>query len=148
MSSSKNSKGKQNAFKSKGKPPKKNASKRSKGSKDPVWWLFTATAANFASAAEDLDIQLKATYGPQVSISQFERMLVELSGLTEEHRALVLLTKDTLNLYELYIRARKARDDERDAFRVSKDVASVESSLAFAQELFSESKKEEEENEE
>jgi hypothetical protein len=117
-----------------GNPPKtkKKMIPSSGGHKASAWWVFTKESAAFVAAARAFSSFLTERFGEEVSIAHFERMLVELEALPPEHSNLVLLDKEMLDLYEKYRLTRAARDSQRDAFRVSKTVSTVESALAKA----------------
>jgi hypothetical protein len=90
-------------------------------------------------AARVLSTLLTERYGEGVSIAHFERMLAELPSLPAEHRGLVSIDGEVIKAYEGFLVARKARDAERESFRTSRSIVSVEASLAKAKEILQES---------
>jgi transcription antitermination factor NusG len=59
-------------------------------------------------------------------------MLIEREQLPVAQASLILLDGEMLNLYDVYRKARAERDAERDTFRVSKDITTIEGALAKA----------------
>lgn len=114
-----------------GKPPKSGQS----GSTGPTkpkaaaWWAFTFVCSAFAMAARELSEELSLRFGPGVSISHFERMIVEYSTLSPAQQKLVFLDERLISLFKKYIAAREARDAERESFRATKDVEAVGTAL-------------------
>jgi hypothetical protein len=90
-------------------------------------------------SARVLSTLLAERYGEGVSIAHFERMLAELPGLPAEHKVLVFIDDEVIRVYEEFLKARKARDTERESFRTSRSIVSVEASLAKAKETIKES---------
>jgi hypothetical protein len=108
--------------------------------KVPAWWVFTRASSTFVDKARMLSTLLTKRYGEGVSIAHFERALTELPSLTPEQRKLLTIDEELLGMYEEYLVSRKARDAERESFRTSRSVVSVEASLASAKEILAESK--------
>jgi hypothetical protein len=101
----------------------------------PAWWVFTRASSAFVESARVLSTLLAKRYGEGVSIAHFERMLAELPSLPAEHRVLISIDDEVIGSYESFLVARKARDAERESFRTSRSIVSVEASLAKAKEI-------------
>jgi hypothetical protein len=97
--------------------------------------VFTHASSAFVESARVLSTLLTKRYGEGVSIAHFERMLAELPSLPAEHKALVSIDDEVIGTYERFLVARKARDTERESFRTSRSIVSVEASLAKAKEI-------------
>jgi len=114
-----------------GKPPSTGQS----GSVGPTkpkagpWWVFTHKSSAFAVAAHELSTELTRRYGPGVSISNFEKMIVEYPTLQAHQQKLIFLDGVILDLYQSYVAARENRDAERESFRNTKDVEAVGTAL-------------------
>lgn len=87
---------------------------------------------------------LQAKYGEGVSISHFERMLGELDSMPPQHISLLDIQQDHLEAYQAYLEAKKNRDAERESFRSSRSVNSIETGLAKANKFL---QREEQDNE-
>jgi hypothetical protein len=138
---------------SEGKTPKKKTGRQKapiKPEKAPAWWVFTKASSTFVERAKVLAELLSTKYGEGISISHFERMLGELDSLPPQHAKLLDIEEAHLVAYQDFLEARKVRDAERESFRSSRDVNSIETGLAKANALFcaSEGEAREEESEE
>jgi hypothetical protein len=115
-----------------------------KQEKAPAWWVFTKVSSTFVERAKVLANLLTEKYGEGVSISHYERMLGELDSMPPQHVDLLDLSEEHLVAYQEYLDAKKARDAERESFRSSRDVCSIESGLAKATTLIKPHNEEEE----
>jgi hypothetical protein len=113
-------------------PKRTTDSRRPQVEKSPAWWVFTREQATFVANARVLSSRLTELFGDEVSISHFERMLIERQSLTPAQCGLILMDKDLLALYEMYRASKTARDAQRDSFRVTKDIVTIEAALACA----------------
>jgi hypothetical protein len=94
--------------------------------------VFTGENAAFVATARALSSRLTELFGDEVSISHFERMLLERQSMTPSQAAVILIDPACLALYEKYRLAKAKRDAQRDTFRFSKDVVTIEAALASA----------------
>lgn len=99
------------------------------------WAAFTKKSVTFNRCAANLSELLSQTYGDNVSISQFEKMVSALASMKPEQKELIYLSKGTLDCYEDYRTARDARDTERKNFRDDISVVDVEGGLKVATEI-------------
>jgi hypothetical protein len=83
----------------------------------PVWAFFTHKSVEFNKLARDLSDRLHAIYGPEVTISQFEKLVTEFPTLSKEQQGLVHLDRGLLDALRVYRNAKDAKDTERRSFR-------------------------------
>jgi hypothetical protein len=102
------------------------------GVKPPAWWVFTTAASEFVRAARELAEALTEQFGEGVSISHFERAIGEIPSLNAEQRSLLAIGEDLLQLFEVYLEKKRARDAEREGFRSLVSVGTIEASLVKA----------------
>jgi chloramphenicol O-acetyltransferase len=94
------------------------------------WAPFTLKSVAFTAAARKLSELLTQTYGDNVTISSFEKMIAAFPSMTDERKALIHMDQETVEAYEDYRKAREVRDTERETFRGDIAVADVEGGLA------------------
>jgi hypothetical protein len=110
----------------------KKAKKPEKGAgqlKLPVWAFFTHKVVEFNKLARDLSDRLHAKYGPEVTISQFEKLVAEFSSLSDMDKELVYLDKKALALLNDYRSAKDAKDTERRSFRSDLPIKDITAGL-------------------
>jgi hypothetical protein len=115
-------------------PAKKTAAPTKKGWE---WAPFTNKSVTFVAAARKLSELLTQTYGDNVTISLFEKMIAAMPNMSAERKALIYIDQETINAFEEYRKARDARDTERETFRGDIAVADVEGGLAAAKAVVS-----------
>lgn len=108
-------------------PAKKFAAPKGDGKlKLPTYAFFTHKSVGFNKLARDLSDRLKDLYGPEVTISQFEKLVAEFPSYSAKERELIYLDKELLDLLASYRSAKDSKDTERRSFRSDisiKDVA-------------------------
>jgi hypothetical protein len=102
-----------------------------------MWHAFTVKTVRFRKAARALSTNLSEVYGDGITISAFQKLLLEFQGLTKEQKQLLVLEESTLNLFTEYDQALEERNAERQSFRGTAEAASIISSLATAKEFVS-----------
>lgn len=111
----------------KGKTQPRNEAK--KGLSLPNWAFFTKNSVDFVQVAKALSTKLHDVYGPEVSISQFEKMIAEFPSLKEEEKASIYLDKEMLALLENYRSKKDAKDTERKLFRIDAPLKDITTGL-------------------
>jgi hypothetical protein len=122
---------------SSGKPSAKSAKPQKADSANKGWeWApFTKKAFGFNQKARDLADALKSTYGDNVSISQYEKLIAAIPSMTDAQRGLLYLDPKIVILLKDYRTARAARDSERDNFRGDIAIGNVDTGLEALESL-------------
>jgi hypothetical protein len=95
----------------------------------PNWAFFTHKSVEFNKLARDLSDRLHDIYGPEVTISQFEKLVAEFPTLSKEQQGLIFLDKRLLDALALYRGAKDAKDTERRSFRSDLPVKDITTGL-------------------
>jgi len=105
---------------------------------DPTWMRLGIHRVTFVKNADTLSRKLLETYGPGITISQFEKALEELKGQSSL-RDMILITDEILALHVAYALSKKAMIDEQNLFRSSFQTEPVRtpSVVQTVEELFS-----------
>jgi hypothetical protein len=104
--------------------------------KDPVkrtgyeWQAFTRKSMDFVKSARELSEYVEVSFGPQVSITQYEKFLVAYANMSLEDKARHTVGRDGIELVVEYQHAKEARDTERQSFRGDIAVADVAGTMA------------------
>lgn len=95
----------------------------------------------FIKAANELDSALKGTYGSEMTISKFERILIEVRGRSDLKDKL-FLEDSMMKLHHAYAKAKAESMDELVAFRQSFSPSPVVTlpEITSVDDLFSQSK--------
>jgi len=93
------------------------------------WATFTKKSVCFTDEARKLSELLTQTYGDNVSISQFEKMIAAYASMTDDRKGMIYINQAMIEQYEIFKAARDARDSERDSFRSDIAVTDVEGGL-------------------
>jgi len=93
------------------------------------WAPFTKKSVAFTAAARKLSGLLTRTYGDNVTISQYEKMIASFQSMTKEQQSLIHIGQADLEALAEYRKARDIRDTERDTFRGNIAVADVEGGM-------------------
>jgi hypothetical protein len=130
----------------------KPAAKSGKGKKPtvnkiPVYAHFTKKSVEFNACARALSETLSDTYGPGVTISQFEKLIAQYHTMDTAQRGLLYLEKDLLLEYDNYVKVRDARDAERRMFRGDVGIKDVTTGLDAAMSALGIPKKDEKDKE-
>lgn len=113
-------------------PPKSNKSAAPSGnassqqSRAPSWTIMGKSSVRFVAAARSLSEHLHRTYGEEISISKFEKALIELRS-KPELKDKIHLTDETLRLHVEYISSKKAKIEEQNLFKTTFSGIPVES---------------------
>lgn len=101
---------------------------------------------HFIQAARAFDNALKAEYGDQMTITRFEKILLEIQGRSEL-RPRLRLTDEMMALRHAYVEANRRRMEEALAFRQSLSLTPVVANLDATRvdDLFPKSKEKKEE---
>jgi hypothetical protein len=114
----------------KGIPPKKATSppgkKPAPAKKGWEWAPFTVKSTLFNEKARELSELLVQTYGDEVTISKYEKMMAAFPAMPEERKVLIHFTDELKQAYADFKQARLTRDTERETFRGDIAVADVE----------------------
>jgi len=111
------------------KPTKEQSAPKGKGNTLPVWAFFTKNSVEFVKTARELSARLHDLYGPEVTISQFEKLVTEFPSLTKSQQDLVFLDKGSLELLKSYRTIRDSKDTERRSFRSNIEIKDITSGL-------------------
>jgi hypothetical protein len=118
----------------KNKTPAKLATPKSeKPSTGWEWASFTKISHEFTRVARELATALKVAYGDNVSISQFEKLLMAVPSMTEAQRGLLYIDPNIVALFKAYRSARDLRDSERNTFRGDIQIGNVDTGLEALQ---------------
>jgi hypothetical protein len=93
------------------------------------WADFTKKSVDFQTEAKLLAQLVTATYGDNITISRFEKMIAAYPSMGEDRKELIYITDELIKQYEKFKAARDKRDTERDSFRGDIAVANVEGGL-------------------
>lgn len=95
----------------------------------------------FIKVAQELDDFLKKTYGSEMTISKFEKILIEIRGRSEL-RDKLFLEDSALKLHSRYISAKAESMDELASFRqsFSPTPVTIVPDVTSVDDLFSQSK--------
>jgi hypothetical protein len=93
------------------------------------WADFTSKSVAFQQEAKKLAQMVTATYGDNVTISRFEKMIAAYPSMPEDRKQLIHVSDELIGQYEKFKAARDTRDTERDSFRGDIAVANVEGGL-------------------
>jgi hypothetical protein len=94
----------------------------------PAYLLMGRKRVEFIGSARALSLVLSETYGSEMSISKFERALVELRA-KKALKDKVFLTDALLQLHSAYVCAKSAMVDEQNLLRSTFSTVHVESSV-------------------
>lgn len=99
----------------------------------PLFHLIGKNRVAFIHAARRLSGVLERDYGPEVSISKFEKILGEVKGRSDLAEV-IYLPQQTMDLYKVYLEAKSSMIEEQNLLRSSlaTPVVNVEQSFDVA----------------
>jgi hypothetical protein len=105
---------------------------------EPLLHLMGVNRVKFLAFARQLSEVLHLTYGDEMSITKFGRILLELKG-QKSLKDMVYLDQKTLDLYGSYLEAKNLMIEEQNRFRSSFSTPTLETQVSLSKtDLFGE----------
>lgn len=107
----------------------------------PIFSAVGKQRVAFVKAARDFDEYLKRVYGSNMTITQFERILIEVKGRADL-RPMLYIEPEAIKLHVEYCTAKKRSEEEEATFRQTYATPSVAiaADIASVDDLFSTTK--------